>query len=239
MTAECRSLGHLSDAQNTLKRLLNGVAYLTERVEHVGDEQLRKELSKGVSGFAVLINEVIENLLRYNSIVQTDFSQWLRSNPELDSIKYGLSIHDVDWIIHQFLVREDKNGPRRFNNLMLIEEKRFGRQPNYAQSDTLTILNQVMSGGNSRRMVTDLRGRTVLLRYYGLHTLTFSDSGPLDSKTIAWDGKSISVPTLEQLIRFEVHPQTLRPLDTSGRRHHANKAAATPLFAHMDSRTGG
>lgn len=210
MTAERRDIEILAGARETLARC-----------------------QKGASLFAKLLQDADTDISKYVGMIQTDFSLWIRQNPSLDSRQCGLSIHDVDWIVHQFKVAEDKNGPRRLANLMLIEEKRFGKEPSFAQADTLLILDQCLQRGNGRAEVVNARGEPVLTRYYGLHTLQFSGSGPMDSERILWDRKPIDLPTLEGLIRFDIHPQSLLPRDLTERRHHANKAAVAPLFDQL------
>ncbi len=212
MTAERRDLAYLKEASETIDRLLNGTDY-----------------------FKGLVKKVKDDMAKLQGSLETDFSMWIRETPELDSRLHGLSIHDVDWLIHQFKVAEDKNGERSLNNLMIIEEKRFGASSTFAQRDTLKVLDGLLTGRYqdskaARFRVTNERGRKVLVRYYGLHTLQFSHSGPQDSSEIKWDDRLITTDQLTKLIRFEIHPRTLRLRDTTERRHHANKAAEAPLF---------
>jgi hypothetical protein len=174
-----------------------------------------------------LVQDAGRMLVQYHKGIDTAFSQWIRANKKLDSIQAGLSIQNIDWLIHQYKAVEDKNGPRTLNNLMLLEEKAWGARPSFAQDDTLLVFDRML-----KRVckVLNKRNRAVIARYYGFHVLTFSKGGPLDSDNILWDQKAITVEQLEDLLLFNLHPESLLPRDVSERRHHANKAANTPLF---------
>jgi len=170
---------------------------------------------------------------QYIESIETPFSHWLRQEPELHPKVSSLSIHNVDWIIHQYRCAEDAIGSRTVNNLMLIEEKRFGATQTDAQCDTLLQLDQALRSKQNRHNgaypgvpVKTLWGDTVRLKYYGLHCLTFSHSGPLDSTAIWWDKTEITVEMLIKILRFELNPRTL--LQRDNRRHH--KAKEMPLF---------
>ena len=70
----------------------------------------------------------------------TPFSLWLKEEPDLDSAARvaALSISDVDFVVHQYLK----------NNIMLIEEKRYGGDSRTAQKDTLSVVNQMLKVAN-------------------------------------------------------------------------------------------
>jgi len=51
-----------------------------------------------------------------------------------------------------------------------------------------------------------------------MHVLRFSGLGPDDSKFIEWDDKDINADTLTDLLRFDLDPDTLKPIDL--RNHH-------------------
>lgn len=218
MTAGRRDTDYLKDVRDLLSRLHNGVKY-----------------------FDGYVSDSTSKINQYLTCLETAFSQWIREHPELDSKKHGLSISDLDWVIHQYKEPEDsRNGSRKINNLMLIEEKRFGAEKSFAQDDTLfhildgllkSITNEKQrSKRASHGKILNARGEYVQVRYYGLHLLQFSGSGPEDSETIHWDEKLITKDDLVQLLRFEIHPMTLRKRDTTERRHHLNKNSVTPLF---------
>lgn len=60
--------------------------------------------------------------------------------------------------------------------------------------------------------------RRIKLRSYGMHVLTFSGLGPNDSDVIQWDFKEIDIDTLTSILRFDLDPDTLKPIDL--RNHH-------------------
>lgn len=185
------------------------------------------------------LKQIHERLLQHHRCLETEFSEWLRKNPGLDSYRIGMSIHNLDWIIHQYKVPEDKNGPRRVNNLMIVEEKCFGAESSFAQLDTLTILDQLLTkkvnGKIKQQKVKTRRGDIVGARYFGLHHLVFSGSGPSTSDKITWDDQVITLHMLERILRFELHPCAIwKERDLSERRHHCNLAATTPHLPFLD-----
>lgn len=164
----------------------------------------------------------------------TPFSAWLRYNPNLDSRTKFLSCHDCDMWVHRYSVGEDG---RRLNHIMLIEVKTWGKQSERAQVDTLMVVDQLLRFG-TRRYVRSvkLKGITGSVRTvwsWGVHTLRMSDGRPDESEWLEWDGKRISVSTLEAIIRFDLRPDTMVKLET--RRHHL--LPSTPLFDRVAARS--
>jgi len=175
----------------------------------------------------------LQEIKHYTRTVDTSFSIWLRANPSLDPSVADLCIADMDWVIYQYKRHDDKNGDRRIRNLMFVEEKTFGASVGWQQHELLSVIHQLMprpkNGGRAPGKRITIQGYgTVYVRYFGFHVLQFSHAGPLDSETIKWDGITISVEQLEQLMRFDIHPTTLNPRDD--RRHHANQSSMIPLF---------
>jgi len=62
------------------------------------------------------------------------------------------------------------------------------------------------------------RGREFCDLRFGVHLCRMSGFDPPSSETLWWDRRVVSVEQLEKLIRFELHPDSLRPW--SPRRHH-------------------
>lgn len=156
---------------------------------------------------------------------ETSFGRWIRNNGKLDS-GLGYSVIDQDYWIHKF---KHHNG-RDFQCIMLVEIKTLGMNLTDNQRDTLHMVNQIM---RNRRQVKQgfqagkgivhvkslISNKHTLLRAYGMHVLRFSGLGPDDSEWMEWDGKDrISIETLEGLLRFDLDPDTLKPLDL--RLHH-------------------
>lgn len=140
----------------------------------------------------------------------------------------GLSITDADYVVHRFKTY----GSREFQCIMMIEVKTFTRKLPDAQRDTLYILHQLMrnrrdtptketlhqSGTTITKAHSFILGRDVNVRSFGTFVLTFSESGPEDSDEIFWNKERITEETLVSLLRFELDPETRRPIDL--RSHH-------------------
>lgn len=159
---------------------------------------------------------------------ETMFGRWIRENKELES-KNGYCVTDQDYWIHKFKTF----GGRDFQLLMGVEIKTMGQELTMAQTDTLHTINQLLrnrrqtptkelkwqaTGSCVRKVKSVVAKKEVVLRAYGIHVLTFSGLGPNDSEWMAWDRKPIDIKTLTQLLRFDLDPDTLSPLDL--RNHH-------------------
>lgn len=172
---------------------------------------------------------------------ETAFGRWIRNNKELDS-KSGYSVTDQDYVIHKFKT----HGNREFQCVMIVEIKTMGAEPSDAQSDTLYMLDQLTRNRVSTPTATNraqagrgvvnawsvMRKRYVTLKAFGTHLLTFSGLGPDDSDVIEWDRAPISIDTLTSILKFDLDPDTLKPLDL--RRHHmTHENQVLPLFVDM------
>jgi len=166
---------------------------------------------------------------------ETLFGRWIRNNPELDS-RLGYAVTDQDYWIHRF----KSHRGRDFQLLMLVEIKTQGMPLSQAQRDTLHLVNQIMrnrrqtptkdciyqAGQSVIRAYSTMQGKNVMLRAYGMHVLTFSGLGPGDSEWLTWDHHVIDMAQLTGLLKFDLDPDTLNPLDL--RNHHPPKQL--PLF---------
>lgn len=165
---------------------------------------------------------------------ESGFGRWIRNNTELES-SAGFCVVDQDYWIHAYKVHEN----REFQCLMCVEIKTHGGTMTQAQRDTLHVVNQLLrnrqqtptkkdalAGGSAIRTVhSAMLNRKISLRSFGAYVLTFSGLGPEDSKWMTWGGgdgrsrrKPITQEQLTQLLRFDLDPDTLRPLDLSN--HH-------------------
>jgi hypothetical protein len=159
---------------------------------------------------------------------ETAFGRWIRNNPLLESSE-GFSVVDQDYWVHRFKVY----GKRSFQLIMGIEIKTRNSSMIEAARDTLHLVNQIMrnrrqtptkeikwQAGNAPIKAVSIKNRKkIFIRIYGVHLLQFSGLGPEDSTTIRWDGKNINEETLTSLLRFDLDPDTLRPIDL--RSHHS------------------
>jgi len=123
----------------------------------------------------------------------TEFSKWLRVQPELCSKTYGLDIENVDYIIHKF--KDD------VCKIMLVEEKRYMYDLRFAQRDTFSIIDQALKILSERRFITTHRG-VKLFKYYGFHLIQFEKTNPDDGK-IFIDGKEVTRDDLITFLKFE------------------------------------
>lgn len=168
---------------------------------------------------------------RDKSQPQAGFMAWLRSNTSLDSTAQGLVAVDVDAWIHKYKTA----GDRRYQFVMLVEIKEHGAQPNPFQRDTLHIINQLLRNRRNTKEQWNAAGShpriakcysimnkgTVHVLGYGAHLLQFSGDGSNPERSlILWDRKPISVTQLEQLLRFELDPDTLRKIDHRPHQRH-------------------
>mgnify|MGYP001199852243 CR=1 FL=1 len=164
---------------------------------------------------------------------ETAFGRWIRNNRELDSRK-GYCVTDLDMTISEFkTVHQFKSGySRDFQLIMDIEVKTMGADLSQSQRDTLHIRNQLMrnrrqtptkellfQAGNTPEVFSVIQGRKIVVRCYGVHLLRFSGLGPDDSEWMLWDTKPINSDTLTEILRFDLDPDTLKPIDL--RNHHA------------------
>ena len=165
---------------------------------------------------------------------ETMFGRWIRNNKELDSSR-GYCVTDQDYWIHRFKTE----GSRGFQCIMLVEIKTMNAELSKAQSDTLWIVDQLMrnrrntptkkttilqAGNGPARVRSVMAGTDVTLKAFGVHVLTFSGLGPDDSDEIKWDSKQIDTDILTKILRFDLDPDTLMPIDfRNHHRTHENK----------------
>ena len=131
----------------------------------------------------------------------TPFGLWLRKEPQIDSRHYGLSIQDVDHVVHRY-----QGLP--YQPLMLLEEKQYGAESNFAQRDTLNILHQALQYAHGQTVRT-MRGATVPFHYAGYHLVQFERTSP-DDGLVWWNGRLIDRITLYRLLKFEIDPRQMR-----------------------------
>lgn len=147
------------------------------------------------------------------------YRKWLRENPRLDSVRASLSITDVDLLIHRYMTFVDKIGTRLVQCLMAVEWKAFGARPGRAQLDTMLMFNEAMRASHGTTLYVPNRIPPVCRCFnFGVHLCRMSGFDPSSSDTLWWDRRVITVDQLEGLIRFELHPDSLRPW--TPRRHH-------------------
>jgi hypothetical protein len=179
---------------------------------------------------------------------ETIFGRWIRNNKQLDSSE-GFCVIDQDYWIHRFKHYDDRD----FQLIMLVEIKTNSADLTDAQRDTLHIANQIMRNRSWTptkqlkhqpdlsvvRKVRSIKNKKFInVRVYGVHCLRFSHLGPDDSDWIIWDHNQIDQETLTQLLRFDLDPDTLKPIDL--RNHHINpKKHQLSLFQSESKQASG
>jgi hypothetical protein len=170
---------------------------------------------------------------------ETSLGRWIRESKKLDS-RNGFTVYDVDYIVHKF----HEQSSREYQLIMLVEVKTRNSELQAAQRDTLYILNQIIenrvpnrhtgqkSHNNKHRQSrgplkvwSAFSRRMVNVRSFGVYTLRFSGTGPLDSETIHWNKRLIDLETLEKLLAFEIEPDRFIPIEEALRNRHANRQA--------------
>lgn len=151
----------------------------------------------------------------------TEFGLWLREQPELDSRRFTFDAENLDYIWHDYA-----NG-----KIMLIEEKRYGAQPSYAQQDTHGIVDQALTFACEWGLFKRLNPRRPReIQYYGYHVIRFERTSPEDG-WIEVDGVRVTPEQLTRFLRFEgLQPidqrqqarDTLRTVTLSGRQYREN-----------------
>jgi len=164
----------------------------------------------------------------YDIPLEDEISQWIRSHPELDSAK-GFAWMDKDLICHRFLT----NHGRDFQCMMFVEFKTRGARLNDVQRDTMHMVNQMFrtdcttptkrardhSHQTPTRIHSVKAGRRISAKAFGYHLVLLSGQTPDDSAEIWWDKTRIDRHRLIQLLRFDLNPDSLQPMDW--RIHHA------------------
>jgi len=172
---------------------------------------------------------------------ESNFSRWLRECPDLDSNGAGLCVMDTDYIFHRFRTQLG----RAFQCLMIVEVKTQNAEMSDAQRDTAGILNQLtrnrrqtptkalhwQAGNGPLKLRSFIAKRDVNVKSFGFHLLTFDGYGPLDSENIRWDKKPITIDQLIALLKFDLDPDTLRPMDW--RSHHTQNGQHTLLIQEV------
>lgn len=119
----------------------------------------------------------------------TEYINWLRNHPELDSAEYGYSRQDIDIVWFAY-----KTG-----NIMLISEKSYAAEPTDDERDVYGIVHQALRYSCDRIEFTRVfPSRPRLVTYHGCHLVQFQHLGPEDG----WTKINGHIVTPEQLLDF-------------------------------------
>ena len=69
-------------------------------------------------------------------------------------------------------------------------------------------------------MYSVVAGKKTPVYCYGTHKLRLSGATPDDSDWMTWDDKPVTATDLVKLFRYELHPDSLRPME---HRHHKRR----------------
>lgn len=168
---------------------------------------------------------------------ETPIGKWIRSNKSLPSRSNGsaFSVTNTDLTVHGYMQCVDGIGTRAVQSLIRVEFKSHGKLPDAWQLDTL-FKEHVGINRNPRGYVA----KNAVIVNHGIYLCVCSDSTPEDSKWISWgrfdksgvvSWRNISVHELNDILRFDIHPKTLKRQWL--RRHHKKttvmKVVSTPL----------
>ena len=158
-------------------------------------------------------------------------SAWIRANPELQSGD-GFTFMDKDMVCHRFKTTHG----REFQCIMFVEFKSLGRQLDDVQRDTMFVTDQMFRNDHTTptkkerthskqipgSVWSEMAKRWVAVKAFGFHLVRMNGRTPDASTQILWDKREITLKELVGLLRFDLHPDTLRPMDW--RIHHPPKA---------------
>jgi len=126
-------------------------------------------------------------LVKKNYTASTEFGLWLRDQKELDSLDFGFTATNIDYVWRNF----------KMNKFMLIEEKRYDKLPKRDQKDIFSLLDYICRKNKS---------------YCGFYLLIFEKTNPEDGKMTLYkkkefdknyEKKIISKHDLLDFLKFE------------------------------------
>lgn len=148
--------------------------------------------------------------------------------------------------VHKFGKRRGRiaGWDRDIQYLMKIEVKTHGAKVGLAQMDTIAAVDNLLRTKpwkeqrddgrlipghqqNTRKVFSRIANRDVRIICHGVHVLRMSHETPGSSAWLKWDERPITASQLEQIIRYEIDPDSLRPLE---HREHKKALDQQPLF---------
>ncbi len=148
----------------------------------------------------------------------------------------GYCVTDQDYTVHKFMIV----GNRDVQLIMDVEIKTMAAEVSIEQADTLHIKNQLMrKAGTLVDVVSVKNKRMVKARPYGVHVLRFSGLGPDDSERIRWDKHPITINQLTSILRFDLDPDTLEPIDLRDHDTVSTRVIGSAGSGEVRTATGG
>lgn len=176
---------------------------------------------------------------------QSPFGVWVATQPELESTHFVNE--DIDWVLHRYKPMVDGVGTRDVNFMMFIEVKTFGAVPTNSHLESLWFTHQFFAYSRGKRelMLPGVKSKRTVW-HYGCSLLRLFDDSPRGR--VEWGRfdrngdvsyKTISEQQVRELFRFDIDPDSLKPLTT--RRHHKTREIValekTPLGFFRPHRT--
>jgi len=167
----------------------------------------------------------------------SDFGGWLRDQTELpsNSIDFGLVASDVDFVVQNW---KRKATGQHFLAMMFVEIKTRGGEVKFPQSLMLENLS---------RFSGDVETPKKVVRFFGWFSLQMSGTRPDNSEWMVWRRfkwkksgcdtskvlcDKISLEQLISLLRFDIHPSSLRPWNPEIS-HHGSKTIIETLTTEL------
>ena len=161
------------------------------------------------------------------------FCDWLRKHPGLDSIQQGLYAADIDMTLFKFKTFVDRNGTRDVKLVMDVEIKANGAIPQPEQKELLFVREQLAESGQLHKFCwsTYLKRKIRVWSLGQFLLIIHGGERPDDCRGLWWcyfkdrtsiRWQAVSEEQLVRILRFELHPRTLKPLKL--RRHHKTQA---------------
>jgi len=154
------------------------------------------------------------------------FSDWLRNQPDLDSIERGIDLTDIDFVFHKYKSQVNGIGTRKVKLMLDIEVKSFGAKPEPAQAETLFFRHQLLN--RKKMLYSSMSGKIITVWHFGQFITVLNDGKRPDKcKSIEWgifdprgkiNFKVISERKLIKILGFYIRPDNFERL--SLRRHH-------------------
>lgn len=185
-------------------------------------------------------------------------SRWIRNHPRLKDAP--ITLNDLDMQVRRYTTKLD---PRKINRdvvySMIVEIKTRNEQLETWQRDacieldacvrTKAFADQRSEDGllpaghvdNHRRVISSYDGKPRRVIHYGVFVCTMSDDTPGASDWILWENaagtwrRQISVEQFEQLMLFELNPDSLNPIADRQRKPVISE---NPLFDINDYLSG-
>ena len=162
-------------------------------------------------------------------------------------MEHGLSLMDTDMWVHKFAKRRGRipGWDRDVQYLMKIEVKTNRAEVKPAQWDTIHLIDnllrtkpwkeqriagQLIPGHpqNIREVLSPVAGKPVRVICHGYHVLRMSHETPSVSDWLLWDERPVTVKQLIQILRYELDPDSLRPME---HREHKKMSNQDTLFS--------